>query len=421
MDTESHYSLLRDKLDALGFHQPLPIGSLAIVSALLNDLVLTTKNFKDAKTQINQLTKVTARSGVTSSDFFTFYHLQEKTAWQLGVEPYKCDNSKLLAECNGLHLEMMKQRDAFETQINDLKKTIRDLELDKKYLDEQCAELRNSVAELEQMVDDPRYKKNRTNKAVQKRKPFISTVRSGDFPAPPPLPTKGDDGNSHFGKCSHSVRKECQCLAAEYEHNNVQNQLELVALYKQQLERRNNEISRLNRLLIGGRPVTALAKDCCFDGVGTLTRDIDSMQMEMSELQQRFEEAIQSQHEAEQRAIALKGENDTLASELYELKQVALGVESDANAAMRTLRQQNEQLKTKLYESKKFERELEARIDKLKKRNEHSSSQVRSLQSIIERTSGKGNSRESVISDRILIFLCFASSKIRGRFDINGG
>lgn len=58
MDTESHYSLLRDKLDALGFHQPLPIGSLAIVSALLNDLVLTTKHFKDAKTQINQLNKV---------------------------------------------------------------------------------------------------------------------------------------------------------------------------------------------------------------------------------------------------------------------------------------------------------------------------------------------------------------------------
>lgn len=58
MDIESHYSLLRDKLDALGFHQPLPIGSLTIVSALLNDLVLTTKNFKDAKSQINQLKKV---------------------------------------------------------------------------------------------------------------------------------------------------------------------------------------------------------------------------------------------------------------------------------------------------------------------------------------------------------------------------
>lgn len=284
----------------------------------------------------------------------------------------------------------MKQRDAFETQINDFKKTIRDLQLDKQYLDEQCVELRNTVAELEQMIDDPRYKKNRTNKAVQKRKPFISTVRSGDFPALPPLPAKGDDRSSHFGKCSHSTRKECQCLAAEYEHNNVQNQLELIALYKQQLERRNNEISRLNRLLIGGRPVTALAKDCCFDGVGSLSRDIDAMQMEMSELQQRFDEAIQNQHEAEKRAISLKAENDAMANELRELREVALGVETDANSALGTLRQQNNQLKTKLYESKKFIRELEAKMDKMKKRNEYANSQVRSLQSIIERTGGKG-------------------------------
>lgn len=298
----------------------------------------------------------------------------------------------MLAECNGLHLEMMKQRDAADAQINDLKKTIRDLRLDKQYLDEQCTELRNTVADLEQMIDDPRYKKNRTNKAVQKRKPFISTVRSGDFPAPPPLPVKADDGGSHFAKCSHSARKECQCIAAEYEHNNVQTQLELIALYKQQLERRNSEISRLNRLLVGGRPVTALAKDCCFDGVGSLTRDIDAMQMEMSELRQRFEEAIHDQHEAEKRAISLKAENEAVANELRELKEVALGVETDANSAVVTLRQQNGQLKTKLYETKKLARELETKLDNMKKRNEYACSQVRSLQTIIDRTCGKGNS-----------------------------
>lgn len=286
---------------------------------------------------------------------------------------------------------MMKQRDSFEAQINDMKKTIRDLRLDKRYLDEQCVELRNTVADLEQMIDDPRYKKNQTNKAVQKRKPFISTVRTGDFFVLPPLPVKGDENCSHFAKCSHSIRKECQCLAAEYEQNNVQTQLELIALYKQQLERRNSEISRLNRLLIGGRPVTALAKDCCFDGVGSLTRDIDAMQMEMSELQQQFEEAIQNQHEAESRAISLKVENESLANELRELKDVALGVETDANSALGTLRQQNDQLKMKLYESKKFAHELESKMEKMKKRNEYACSQVRSLQSIIDRSCGKGN------------------------------
>lgn len=72
MDTESHYSLLREKLDALGFHQPLPIGSLTIVSALLNDLVLTTKNFKNAKTQIEQLNKVIGRCLLPMRYFWCF-------------------------------------------------------------------------------------------------------------------------------------------------------------------------------------------------------------------------------------------------------------------------------------------------------------------------------------------------------------
>lgn len=59
MDIDARHSLLREKLNNLGFTQPLPIGSLAIVSALLDDLILTNKHLKDAKKTIATLEKVT--------------------------------------------------------------------------------------------------------------------------------------------------------------------------------------------------------------------------------------------------------------------------------------------------------------------------------------------------------------------------
>lgn len=59
MDIDARHSLLREKLNSLGFTQPLPFGSLAVVSALLDDLILTNKNFKDAKKTISELEKVT--------------------------------------------------------------------------------------------------------------------------------------------------------------------------------------------------------------------------------------------------------------------------------------------------------------------------------------------------------------------------
>lgn len=58
MNVDNRYSLLRNKLDTLGFTQPLPIGALSIVSAILDDLVLTTNSLKRAKEEITQLQEV---------------------------------------------------------------------------------------------------------------------------------------------------------------------------------------------------------------------------------------------------------------------------------------------------------------------------------------------------------------------------
>lgn len=42
---------------------------------------------------------------------------KEKSCWELGVEPYKCDNSRLLQECNQLHMQTLKQQEEYEEKI----------------------------------------------------------------------------------------------------------------------------------------------------------------------------------------------------------------------------------------------------------------------------------------------------------------
>lgn len=58
MNIDTRHSMLRNKLETLGFTQPLPIGALAIVSAILDDLILTTNSLKRAKEEISQLNEV---------------------------------------------------------------------------------------------------------------------------------------------------------------------------------------------------------------------------------------------------------------------------------------------------------------------------------------------------------------------------
>lgn len=101
-------------------------------------------------------------------------------------------------------------------------------------LEEQCAELNFKLNDLEQHVNDPKYKKNRNDQLNLNRKPFISTVRSGEFL---PSTLKLSDGDSHCSKCSHlnTLKFMTTQLDNEKEVNRVKSQLELVELYKKQV------------------------------------------------------------------------------------------------------------------------------------------------------------------------------------------
>lgn len=101
----------------------------------------------------------------------------------------------------------------------------------------------------------------------------------------------------------------------------------------------------MNNLLVGGRPSSALAKDCCYRGVGSLTEDVEMLQKEKSKMQTQLENCLRKQHEAMERAMALNEQNKKLTDELNDIERVALSVETEANNSLSTLHKQNVKLK----------------------------------------------------------------------------
>lgn len=130
----------------------------------------------------------------------------------------------------------------------------------------------------------------------------------------------------------------------------------------EQIESRNREISRLNQLLAGGRPIAAIAKDCCYRDIGSLTKDVQELQCQKSQIEANCEQAIKSQNYALEEVARLKEHNEKLAKELNDIKDIALSVESEANLSLHTLHKRNTALKLKLNESKKQIEELELQM-----------------------------------------------------------
>lgn len=83
--------------------------------------------------------------------------------------------------------------------------------------------------------------------------------------------------------------------------------------------------------MTGGRPATALAKDCCFKGVGNLTEDVKNLQKDKIMLQNQLRESNQGKHEAMQRAMQLGERIEQLERNLKDIDVTALAMESDAN------------------------------------------------------------------------------------------
>ncbi|XP_059615243.1 centrosomal protein of 135 kDa isoform X2 [Phlebotomus argentipes] len=390
MDAEVRQKNLRKKLDLLGFRQPLPVSGVGLASALLEDLLKTTESLKLAKEEINQL-------------------LQEKSAWELGVEPYKCDNSKLLAECNKLNLDIIRQRDNYEVKKAELIRRVRSLELDKRYLEEQCSELAGRVRELEVKFvskSDVKFQKDGFNMS---RKPFISTVRSGSL-----LPSGGEGHVCEKGPykvcsvCPNSRPCGENRFEAEKLQNDVQNREEIIEALKRQIETRDREIERLSSLLSGGRPVTSLARDCCFRGVGSMAEDVELLQKQKCDLRREINEAISAQHEAMQRAMRLAERNASVEEEYKELEKTALEQEMKANRTLNEKVKENAELKSRISDLLDTIKGLRSDVDRLqvgevtdsvREKLVHALKKEKTLQMTIEKLQKKISKLKTKVSD----------------------
>ncbi|XP_036326953.1 centrosomal protein of 135 kDa-like [Rhagoletis pomonella] len=331
------FNNLRQKLDVLGYTQTLPLAGIPLVGALFEDLVKSTESLRDAKKKIVDL-------------------LEEKACWELGVEPYKCDNSRLLAECNQLHQQSLKDREEYEQRNFELSQKIRNLVTDKIHLEEHCQQLQQQLASLLAKQQSSSFAPNMKNAKDKVKKPFISTVRSGE--RIPPL--MDNASNLRCTKCntqtihSHALNgggsAPSAALKIELEklENRVKDLTEQLEFYKRKIESRDREIRRLNDLLIGGRPPAALAKDCCFKDVRGLSEDIELLQREKSQSLNRVREYQEQMHEAMERALSLETQNKQLQRELDELKEAALSVETQANTEIAQREEEVEELQKEL-------------------------------------------------------------------------
>ncbi|KAI8123380.1 Centrosomal protein of 135 kDa [Lucilia cuprina] len=321
--SDSVFNNLRQKLDVMGYRQSLPLAAIPLVGTLFEDFIKTTESLRDSKKQIMEL-------------------LEEKSCWELGVEPYKCDNSRLLQECNQLHTQIIKQQEEYEEKIQELNIKIRDLQTDKLHLQQQCEQLQQQL------------------KLIQtKTKPFITTVRSGhELPALQPL--QEHNSNLKCTKCNmgYYQRIEAGGISTtkttdknlEQLENTNKDLMDHIKFYQKKIEARDREILRLNDLLAGGRPPAALARDCCYKNFNTLNEDIDLLQREKMDSLTRMREYQEQMHEAMQRALDLEKSNRSLQKQLEELKDAALMVETQANNEIALREAEVEMLKRQLKE-----------------------------------------------------------------------
>ncbi|KAH8270271.1 hypothetical protein KR018_006445, partial [Drosophila ironensis] len=344
--TDGDFKDLRSKLDIMGFTQTLPVLAIPLVQAIFGDLIKTTECLRDTKKNVAEL-------------------LEEKTCWELGAEPYKCDNGRLLAECNEMHLQFLQEREDYDLRLCESMRTIRCLEADREHLQSQNAALQRQLDALlsKQLIAVGGAKRTQAGAGATLKKPFITTVRSGSV-----LPAVlGSGAALKCTKCNAGVFQKTTTTtkdgvtvtqtSGQEEMDKVQNELatasEQLEFFKRKVEARNREICRLNDLLVGGRPPVALAKDCCYKEVSTLSHDIDLLQREKTELMTQVRDFKEQMHEAMQRAVEMQEDKKKLQSELKELKEAALQVEQQANTEVEAKEQEIKQMQTELRQLQK--------------------------------------------------------------------
>ncbi|OAD55996.1 hypothetical protein WN48_04029 [Eufriesea mexicana] len=308
----TRYRTVRKHLDSLGYKQALTLDALPLIEKLLADLIQTTESLKHFKSIAQE-------------------NIEAHTQLQSTIDPYKCDNVRLVQECNQLHLDLIKEKENHQKQIKDSKKEIYKLERESSKK-RPIFPLRRPVIESE-----PLPKTGIKSTPL----PNLSTVE----PKIIDLLSMAD----HKMNClSHEVTKFKGELSL---------QIDNVQTLKSQLTTKEKEILRLKKMLEGGRPYSAVSKDCaCIKAESNFVmpnhnmddNELKILQQEKLELEQQLKEALNKQHDAMSQALKLADRNEELEKELRDIDHIALAVEADCNSAVKENNKRVSKLQEKL-------------------------------------------------------------------------
>ncbi|CAH1098756.1 unnamed protein product [Psylliodes chrysocephalus] len=332
---EKSFAQVRKELDDLGYTETLKPECLPLVRRLLGDLKITTESLR-------KYMKISQQA------------LEERDNLKFGAEPYKCDNAKLIKECNELHLAFIKFKEQHEKVQRDLRGKVVSLESQLTDCGIEKQKLKLKVQELEQDLKGPA---KRVPQLRPKSQITISKAKTDINKKAQAIMATSD---SKMTKLSEDIRhlkdEQIQLLK-----NN-----DFLML---QLENRDQEIKRLASLLEGGRPTKAVVNDCCYKNIdnkfGTLQDEITSLKREKTALQNQLTESLSKQHEAMRRALSLAERNKNLEEELKDIDKIALSVEAECNTTVKSNFEKVTRLQDKVNESQIQIQNLEMSIYKL--------------------------------------------------------
>ncbi|XP_076297587.1 uncharacterized protein LOC143217320 isoform X2 [Lasioglossum baleicum] len=351
------YRTVRKHLDSLGYKHSVTLDALPLIEKLLADLLQTTESLKYFKSIAQD-------------------NIEAHSRLQSAIDPYKCDNARLVEECNRLHLDLSKAKESHQKLIKDLKKEIHKLE--RECNDLQLASSRNlhRIKELE--TESSRKSKKILELQGKCLKPTISNVglASKKRPCYPlrravlesdPLPKTGTKATP-LPSLSIVEPKTVDLLSmADHKMNCLTHEVmklkgelllqsDNVQTLESQLTAKEKEVLRLKKLLEGGRPYSAVSKDCfCKKIENNFIKSADNvdlhklkiLQQEKSELEQQLK-ALNKQHDAMTQALKLADRNEELEKELRDIDHIALAVEADCNTAVKENNEKVSKLQQKL-------------------------------------------------------------------------
>lgn len=216
-----------------------------------------------------------------------------------------------------------------------LRRKIRNLEIEKKQLDEKCSQLSSAI-----------YMNSEKRSKIAHEKPFISTVRSETMVLSKEfLESVKDRCHLHCPKSlkKTGIYKELERVKSDYQHSQ-----DVIAILQQQEEEKDREIQRLNCLFAGGRPPAALAKDCCYKDVSKISEDLGKLQREKVEMQVKLNDCIDHHKKLQTKFNNVKRKNSELLAYINEIGDAALFVEREANLKIKDQKQKINELKESL-------------------------------------------------------------------------